>query len=245
MKQPTGLDRDAEQACLLLREYSFELGGYRPGELVAIWRDRLGAEPSWIRSAVVEALYQGRYKAWSVEQILQGWKRRGHPTRHYDHDFERVVFGPVDPTASKYAPMTTLRPSELLTPQQETSNSHLANSEMADSIPSDSPETAMEASESISQQGAEALKPVEQTDEADKAIPADATSLPPVSFTVVLGSVPSSGMAADPASNAQLSTFNQPEPIRQFVPQPEPSEFYFRLQSVARRPFVARHPFYD
>ncbi|WP_008318523.1 hypothetical protein [Leptolyngbya sp. PCC 6406] len=97
-----GSDRDVEQACRLLQEYSFELGGCRPADLVNLWQHHLEADPSWIRAAVVEALYQGRYKAFSVEQILRLWKRRGYPIRHFNHDFERVVFGPVDPNLSPY-----------------------------------------------------------------------------------------------------------------------------------------------
>ncbi|RZM75053.1 hypothetical protein [Leptolyngbya iicbica] len=119
----TGSDRDFEQATLLMQEYCFDLRGFEAGELVAIWHERLEAEPSWIRAAVLEALYLGRYKAFSVEQILQGWKRRGHPVRHFNSEFERIVFGPIDPIASKYAALTSLSPSELLSPQSESSQS--------------------------------------------------------------------------------------------------------------------------
>jgi hypothetical protein len=41
--------------------------------------------------AVLEALYQGRYKVISVEEILKLWHRRGQPTFHFTHDFERLV----------------------------------------------------------------------------------------------------------------------------------------------------------
>jgi hypothetical protein len=115
----TGSERDFEQAKLLMAEYCFDLAGFAVEELVAIWHERLEAEPSWIRAAVLEALYLGRYKAFSVEQILQGWKRRGHPVRHFNSEFERIVLGPVDPMASKYAALTSLSPSELLLPQSE------------------------------------------------------------------------------------------------------------------------------
>ena len=120
MNQPTVPNRDVEQACLLLQAYSFELGGYRPAELLAIWQEQLEAEPSWIRSAVVEALYQGRYKALSVEQILRLWKRRGHPLRHFNQDFEQVVIVPVGPTTSKYTSLTTPPPAALFSPKKVT-----------------------------------------------------------------------------------------------------------------------------
>ncbi|MEN9230934.1 MAG: MogA/MoaB family molybdenum cofactor biosynthesis protein [Thermostichus sp. DG02_5_bins_236] len=45
-----------------------------------------GAFPrDWIPAALLEALYQGRYKATSVEQILRFWQRRGCP---------RITFSP-------------------------------------------------------------------------------------------------------------------------------------------------------
>ena len=105
MTLPTASERDLEHAKLLLTEYSFDLSSFRVSELIAIWQEHLQLEASWIRAAVLEALYQGRYKAFSVEQILQGWKRRGHPVRHFNSEFERVVFGPIDPIISKSAPL--------------------------------------------------------------------------------------------------------------------------------------------
>jgi len=46
---------------------------------------------NWIRMAILEALYQGRYKVISVEEILKIWQRRGHPTFHFTGEFERLV----------------------------------------------------------------------------------------------------------------------------------------------------------
>jgi hypothetical protein len=45
----------------------------------------------WIRLAIIEALYQGRYKAVSVEQILQQWQRRGNAQPHFDTAFEKLI----------------------------------------------------------------------------------------------------------------------------------------------------------
>jgi hypothetical protein len=45
----------------------------------------------WIRIAVIEALYQGRYKLISVAQILEFWQRRQQPIPHFTHEFERLV----------------------------------------------------------------------------------------------------------------------------------------------------------
>ncbi|MGK7904261.1 MAG: hypothetical protein AB4352_23180 [Hormoscilla sp.] len=77
------------EAAALLIHYSFELCG----ETVSTLIDRLRSDvPSgWVRLAVIEALYQGRYKAISVEQILVFWHRRGQPVCHFNLEFERIV----------------------------------------------------------------------------------------------------------------------------------------------------------
>ncbi len=53
------------------------------------WLDFYAAD--WIRAAIIEALYQGRYKAISVEHILTLWQKRGHPAPHFTGDFERII----------------------------------------------------------------------------------------------------------------------------------------------------------
>lgn len=76
-------------ASALLVQYSFDLGGYSASEIIHKWLESVQA--SWVRLAVIEALYQGRYKSVSVEQILALWQRRGQPLCHFNHEFERIV----------------------------------------------------------------------------------------------------------------------------------------------------------
>ncbi len=76
-------------AAALLTHYSFDLHGHNADELVVWWSTAY--QSHWVRPAVVEALYQGRYKAISVEQILALWLRRGQPVYHFNHEFERIV----------------------------------------------------------------------------------------------------------------------------------------------------------
>lgn len=77
------------QAVTLLTYYGFDLSGTKTEELVAEW---LVQYPGyWLRLAIVEALYQGRYKAVSVGHILEMWLRRGQPFYHFNHEFERLV----------------------------------------------------------------------------------------------------------------------------------------------------------
>lgn len=93
---------EAELLEHLLQHYSFELGGLRPNEWVAEWRDRYPEH--WLRSAIVEALYQGRYKVVSVVQILDMWERRGQSVCHYNGEFERMV-------CNRFLPLTFSEPA--------------------------------------------------------------------------------------------------------------------------------------
>ncbi|MDB9529241.1 hypothetical protein PN498_24830 [Oscillatoria sp. CS-180] len=252
MTLPSGSEREIEDAKLLLEEYSFDLSGFQAGELVAIWQQRLEMSPSWIRSAVLEALYQGRYKAFSVEQILQGWKRRGHPIRHFNSEFERIVLGPIDPTVSKYAAMTSLRPSELMAPQVNqapgvpstetapTNEKRAATTaaedspissplNQADELPPDEPHTKTSESEPASKTAA---VDVVETSVSEADIP-DANASKADIAEIEDKIVPPSANATV-QGNSQSFLFNQPEPIQKFVPHLEASGFYDRLQSVFR-----------
>jgi hypothetical protein len=82
-------DRDAASVIDLLTRYSFDLSGYTVDRLAEYWLQRYPSD--WIRLAVVEALYQGRYKVISIEQILNLWRRRGKPLYHFNPDFERII----------------------------------------------------------------------------------------------------------------------------------------------------------
>ncbi len=98
-------------AANLLRHYSFELE-VTVEQQMATWLKNY-PEP-WILWSVVEALYQGRYKAVSVEQILQIWQRRGQPLCHFTHEFEQLV-GSKIPLA--IAPSTSLEAKPKPLPQ--------------------------------------------------------------------------------------------------------------------------------
>ena len=81
-----------EIAIALLQHYSFDLGGYTIGDLTRAWSK---FKPEWVRQAVIESLFRGRYKAVSVSQILQLWERKGEPNCRYNHEFERLICGDV------------------------------------------------------------------------------------------------------------------------------------------------------
>lgn len=111
-------DSVSANAAALLIHYSFDLNGCTADELVTSWASTY--QPLWVRSAVIEALYQGRYKAISVGQILALWRRRGQPLYHFNHEFERIVCSkfpqvlvPKVPAVGEVAPL----PSPKFPPQ--------------------------------------------------------------------------------------------------------------------------------
>ncbi len=91
---------EIEEVVKLLVHYSFDLGGESIAQLLERW---LKSYPfRWLRPAIIEALYQGRYKAVSVEQIMMLWIRRGQPLFHFNSEFERIV-GQRFPNPSRLA----------------------------------------------------------------------------------------------------------------------------------------------
>jgi hypothetical protein len=77
------------QTLALLTRYAFDLRGCTIEQLIEEWIENY--QPNWLRLATIEALYLGRYKVVSVEQILYLWKRLGNPNCHFNHEFERLI----------------------------------------------------------------------------------------------------------------------------------------------------------
>lgn len=79
----------------LISDYGFEVSSCRPDDLIAEWVSNY--DLAWVHAAIVESLYQGRYKLKSIDQILTLWKRRGHPLRHFTREFESIILGYPSP----------------------------------------------------------------------------------------------------------------------------------------------------
>lgn len=77
------------QTVSLLTAYCFDLRGLAPTQLINEWLSTFSA--LWIRLAVIEALYLGRYKAISVEHLLQFWHVKGQPNFHFSPEFEQMI----------------------------------------------------------------------------------------------------------------------------------------------------------
>jgi hypothetical protein len=73
----------------LLCYYKFALEGRTASQVLRQWAQDYPVE--WIRLAIIEALYQGRYKAVSVEQILQNWQRRSQAQPRFDDEFAQLI----------------------------------------------------------------------------------------------------------------------------------------------------------
>ncbi|MCC5601345.1 hypothetical protein [Nostoc favosum] len=103
-------DTSANLAIALLINYSFDLSGYTANELVERWQTQYPL--NWLHLAVIEALYQGRYKAVSVQQILVFWQRRDQATYHFNMEFERMI-------CSKFPQSLTSSPAPALPPAKK------------------------------------------------------------------------------------------------------------------------------
>lgn len=84
-------EQEFAEVVALLHHYRFDCDRFTIDTLVTYWC--MDYPLNWVKMAVVEALYQGRYKSLSVEQILQSWQRRNQPTYHFSHEFERLIHG--------------------------------------------------------------------------------------------------------------------------------------------------------
>lgn len=103
------LGREAQQAITLIKAFSLELDQYSPESQVLYWLHHYRAP--WIRDAIIEAVYQGRYKIISVDHILLLWQRRGQPVCHFTSGFEQVI-------AAQLGTPLHLSPSMLSQPAQ-------------------------------------------------------------------------------------------------------------------------------
>lgn len=118
----------------LLKHYSFESNGYPYEKVLDSWLERFPL--SWVNLALVESLHQGRYKVISVEQILTLWQRRGKPSYHFNHDFERLVSNNLPQTFEKTvsSPLRKTNPrlqkkmSRLIPGQQQSKSSPISQS---------------------------------------------------------------------------------------------------------------------
>lgn len=78
-----------QKTITLIEYYHFDLGHYHIRELIIKWSKIYDHE--WLPLAVMEAIYEGRLKAISVEQILNFWLNKGKVCNRFNTEFERLV----------------------------------------------------------------------------------------------------------------------------------------------------------
>lgn len=211
----------------LLAYYNFQDEVQTREQLLDRW---LRSYPvDWVRLALIEALYQGRYKSASVEYLLQLWQRRGQPIQRFSREFERLV--------SHNCPKTFLSllqaPSR---PQTQQSSQKLLSSLMGESRPmsrkkTSTPPTVITTTLDVAEQ------------EERQAVP-DADNRRSDDSSVRLESA--EGLPREEASEEWLthatehselgrkvSRINSANPIHSFTPISRPSGLYEKLAAMA------------
>ena len=193
------------QAVELMNSYSLDLHGYTTEEILSQWLNKYHA--NWIRLAIIEALYLGRYKAISVEQILGVWARMGNPNPHFSHEFERLICRKL-PRNSNTLPENTSVTSSL---EEKILKEKIA---------------ALNKSKGIT---SESFSPQEKTVENNKT--GNNKKDPNKSTPESIGAAESDSKISQ-LKNRSRPNFEQ-EPIHDFTPTPDVSPFYHKLKSLA------------
>jgi hypothetical protein len=217
-------DSTIAYAIVLLRHYGFELRGYTPEELVSLWLK--GHPAHWVRLAVIEALYQGRYKAISVEQILAVWTRRGQPIHRFTHEFERLI--------SRKLPQNLAAPlNQALTylPREQSLPLYPDVLEPVSTIPDIIDEWEARSPED---------EPISSAPVLQEIPPPPAPVLEEAIETAVhsdeLLCEEPSNQSTNPTYEANWSRCEtKKQPIHQFTPPPDVSGFYLKLKAVAQQ----------
>lgn len=219
----------------LLTRYSFDLGGYSVDRLVDTWLNRYPSQ--WIRVAVIEALYQGRYKAFSVEQILNLWMRRGKCLHRFNHEFERIICGRFPKHSIKYAPhLPSSNPyhTELPRPFQPSAHSQPSSSASTRSF-ANQQEAAIDRFDdaySVAANSPELETPEPPAGTSDMAFDVDSESS--AKGVPVQPFKPSVDTDLDVLFEFHRSQAEaRKQPIHQFIPTSETSDFYTKLKAVA------------
>ncbi len=187
----------------MLIHYGFDLGVNDPQELIKKWMTQY--DPYWIRLAVVEALYQGRYKAISVVQILNVWQRKGKITYHFNREFERLICRHFPSSLTEniecllHEELLLNQDENLITPQNTHGETSNYNSETKESISEQVETDLTEIFADIYQDEIETIEPIyfPQNNELNWSKVDDVK-----------------------------------KPIDQFIPDSDSSQFYLKLKAV-------------
>jgi hypothetical protein len=197
------------------------------GRLLSRW---LRTYPEqWVCWALIESIYQGRYKIFCVEKILALWQRRGQPSYHFNDEFETMICSKVPQRIASMAVSDALKEAAMddinltISPKSEVVGI-LASSALREET------TAAVLSEPSSDSEEMGLSP--QLINEDRNIDwADAFEQP----------LPNTQQDFDLSSVLSCNqllplTFERAglEPIHRFMPEAEPIEFCEKLAAIAR-----------
>lgn len=206
----------------------------------------------WVRLALVESLYQGRYKMICVEQLLELWNRRGQPTLHFNHEFASLVCHDVPHQTDAIAAVATeLVPHEPVLPMLSPTSENIEGFAAAQRMVVQSVSEQVSALEIFSETAASEAVISEDSAEAgllsaevDYWLESDLESAlePEIEQKLTTNrrrtaiqdrpSVLSSVSAMHNLLPLTLHRLGQ-EPIHQFMPQATPAEFCERLEAIA------------
>ena len=220
----TQLTQDASTAyaIALLVQYCFDLRGYQAEELVRAWL--YNYKSSWVRLAVIEALYQGRYKAVSVEQILATWNRCGFPKAHFNGEFERLIGRKFPSNLAVFSDASSLVENNIDT-RSEVRSEPVALSKQADDINSTSSklESDFSSAQAVS-------SPISENSHHNVAVD---------SLTKQLLSADNPDSTAEEPASCPLNYQADWErwevrkrPIDQFTPSVDVPDFYYKVKAA-------------
>lgn len=240
---------ETAKAAALLVHYSFERTHDGVEELIAQWLQQY--PPQWLRLAVIEALYQGRYKVISVSQILATWKRRGQPLYHFNHEFERLVCGKFNHSPEATATPETPLGENLGDDGEMAPKPALATDAGADTTSLDdlgwrgSVTMAQEilallrrsgAATSASQTAITTTATIGENGSSEGLNPQVLQELPDPWLDDTPPAFPASVSQNLGQDSATSGKEGQPSSIHQFIPKPETSDVYAKLKACVSSP---------
>ncbi len=239
-------DSAVSHTVALLNHYGFDMKGYTAEELIAEWLTVYTA--IWIRLAAIEALYQGRYKAISVEQILNCWKRRGSPHFHFNGDFERLISrnlprptematensSPIMEQDSSFWTDSVPRTTEVELPR--TTKVELPRTDQQESVPGEPPQKVKSSLGVETQDVPVEEKQITETIIAVSEMERQAliqSNRPIGKLQWEMEEKSKAEKQPEPLISRRSQAYKQP--IGRFKPQPDGSQCYSKLLAVARQ----------
>lgn len=205
------------QTLALLTRYAFDLRGCTIEKLLEEWLEKY--QPNWLRLATIEALYLGRYKVVSVEQILHLWQRLGNPNCHFNHEFERLICRKL--------------------PRYLTELSEFSKQNISENLSASSADRQVAKSIELFPQSALKTNSTSNSLESETQEETQTNSLPEESSEIIFNNnrLDNSDRPIDPesdrleSSNNYISRPPQQMPIDRFVPKTDRSDFYSKLRA--------------